>query len=222
MARRQRNAVDPPAIPPRPDLYISADVETDGPIPSPYSMLSFGLAVAGAFDGEFFEPLDPTKRTFCRELRPISDQFEPEALAVNGLDREELARRGTAPAQAMGEAAEWLAALGESHRLGSRRLSGHLRLGLPLLVLHPVHGRLAVRVFLLSRHQDPLPSPSRNHLRPLGQERHGAPGAAPAEPHTHNALDDAVEQALLFRNVFAWVLEGRGASRHAHAAHISP
>lgn len=23
-------------------------------------------------------------------------------------------------------------------------------------------------------------------------------------PHTHNALDDAVEQALLFQNIMAW------------------
>jgi hypothetical protein len=28
------------------DIYFSADIEADGPIPGPYSMLSFGLAVA--------------------------------------------------------------------------------------------------------------------------------------------------------------------------------
>lgn len=39
----------------QPDLYISADVETDGPIPGPYSMLSFGLAVVGSYDGHRFE-----------------------------------------------------------------------------------------------------------------------------------------------------------------------
>jgi len=27
------------------DIYISIDVEADGPIPGPYSMLSFGFAV---------------------------------------------------------------------------------------------------------------------------------------------------------------------------------
>jgi hypothetical protein len=25
------------------DIYFSADIETDGPIPGPYSMLSFGI-----------------------------------------------------------------------------------------------------------------------------------------------------------------------------------
>jgi hypothetical protein len=29
----------------RPDVYFSVDVEADGPIPGPYSMLSVGVAV---------------------------------------------------------------------------------------------------------------------------------------------------------------------------------
>ena len=33
------------------DVYISADIEADGPIPGRYSMLAFGLAVAGTYDG---------------------------------------------------------------------------------------------------------------------------------------------------------------------------
>jgi hypothetical protein len=37
------------------DSYFSADVETDGPIPGPYSMLSFALVYAGSFDGRKFE-----------------------------------------------------------------------------------------------------------------------------------------------------------------------
>jgi hypothetical protein len=28
----------------------------------------------------------------------------------------------------------------------------------------------------------------------------------PDRPHTHHALDDAIEQAELFSNVFTWVL----------------
>ena len=30
-----------------PELYIACDVEADGPIPGPYSMISLGMAVAG-------------------------------------------------------------------------------------------------------------------------------------------------------------------------------
>ena len=71
------------------DLYFSADVETDGPIPRPYSMLSFGIAVAGSFDGQTFRR--PEKReTFYRELQPISESWDAKALEVSGLDRARL------------------------------------------------------------------------------------------------------------------------------------
>jgi hypothetical protein len=90
------------------DLYISADVETDGPIPGPYSMLSFGLAVVGSYDGHRLERRGSGSETFYRELQPISDHFQEEALAVNGLDRDELVRHGVAPEQAMEEAARWV------------------------------------------------------------------------------------------------------------------
>ena len=69
----------------RHEVYMSADVEADGPIPGPYSMLSFGLAVAGRRTGdEPFRPQDPEAETFYRELKPISPDFVPAALNVSG------------------------------------------------------------------------------------------------------------------------------------------
>ena len=62
-----------------PELYVAVDVEADGPIPGPYSMISLGMAVAGRPD-----------LTFYTELRPISDAFVPQALAISGLDRDRL------------------------------------------------------------------------------------------------------------------------------------
>ncbi|MGW2856497.1 hypothetical protein ACWDAZ_32565, partial [Streptomyces sp. NPDC001215] len=38
----------------KPSLYISVDIEADGPIPGPYSMLSLGAAVAGVQDADGF------------------------------------------------------------------------------------------------------------------------------------------------------------------------
>ena len=55
----------------RVDVYFSADVETDGPIPGPYSLLSFALVYAGRFDGTSFERPRSLDRTFYKELRPI-------------------------------------------------------------------------------------------------------------------------------------------------------
>ena len=55
------------------------DIESDGLIPSDYSMVSFGAVIVD-------EKLD---KTFYAELKPISDKWIPEALAVSGFSREE-------------------------------------------------------------------------------------------------------------------------------------
>lgn len=55
------------------------DVETDGPIPADYSMIGFGAVI-----------IDETlNRTFYGQLRPISEQWIPEALVVSGFTRDE-------------------------------------------------------------------------------------------------------------------------------------
>lgn len=56
--------------------WISVDVEADGPIPGDYSMIAIG-AVAVA----------DTDKTFLSYLRPISEKWVPEALAVSGFSR---------------------------------------------------------------------------------------------------------------------------------------
>ena len=59
--------------------YVMVDVEADGPIPGDYSMICFGAVIV--------EPkLD---RTFYGQLKPISDKFVPEALAVSGFSRDQ-------------------------------------------------------------------------------------------------------------------------------------
>jgi hypothetical protein len=55
------------------------DVESDGPIPGDYSMISFGAVIVE-------QDLD---RTFYGQLKPISEKWIPEALAVSGFNREE-------------------------------------------------------------------------------------------------------------------------------------
>ena len=94
------------------DIYFSADVETDGRIPGPFSILSFALVYAGRFDGNRFMRPGSYELTFYRELKPISDSFEPEALRVNGLDRERLCRDGMSPKKRY-DRGEFL---GEKHR----------------------------------------------------------------------------------------------------------
>jgi hypothetical protein len=80
-----------------PELYIATDVEADGPIPGSYSMISFGMAVVGNPDLHFYT-----------EIKPISDQFIPEALAVSGLDRDRLCQEAPTAREAMTAAASWI------------------------------------------------------------------------------------------------------------------
>lgn len=55
------------------------DIEADGPCPGLYSMISFGAVIV--------EP--DLNRTFYGELKPISNKWIPEALAVSGFTREQ-------------------------------------------------------------------------------------------------------------------------------------
>jgi len=59
--------------------YVMMDIESDGPIPGDYSMICFGAVIV--------EP--PLSQTFYGQLRPISEQWQPEALAVSGFTREQ-------------------------------------------------------------------------------------------------------------------------------------
>jgi hypothetical protein len=71
------------------DAYFSADVETDGLIPGPYSILSFASVYAGRFDRSHFERPEVPKLTFFGEMKPFPTRFRPKALVVNGLDRDQ-------------------------------------------------------------------------------------------------------------------------------------
>src|SRR5689334_23486341 len=90
------------------DAYFSADVETDGPIPGPFSMLSFALVYAGRFDGHDFQRPADLDTAIYREMKPISGNYEPEALTVSGLDRDRLCREGGLPEKVMTEASRWV------------------------------------------------------------------------------------------------------------------
>jgi hypothetical protein len=190
------------------DLYISIDVEADGPIPGPYSMLSLGMAVAGRFDGERFEPLDPERETFYRELRPISQNFDPEALAVSGLDREELVRSGCDPRQAMTEADRWV-------RTAARKRGRAVAVGWPLTY----DWTWVYWYFMRFAGRSPFGFSSALDLKTLYARAASVPvtratkSQMPAElltarRHTHHALDDALEQAELLHRLMSWATSG--------------
>jgi len=186
-----------------PDTYISGDIEADGPIPGQYSMLAFGLVVASTFDGVQFRPRDLQTATFYRELKPVSDRFDSDALAVSGLDRRRLAVEGSEPAAAMHDAADWVL----TQAAGTR----------PVLVGYPIVFDWLFLHWYFVRFvgESPFGFSGALDIKTMYQQKSGVTLDAAGRTdlpdeligtraHTHNALDDAVEQAEIFNRLFVW------------------
>jgi DNA polymerase III epsilon subunit-like protein len=77
--------------------YFMVDIEADGPIPGDYSMISLGVIIV--------EP--SLKRTFYGQLRPISSNWVPEALAISGFSRAETLAFDE-PKQVMQDLRDWI------------------------------------------------------------------------------------------------------------------
>lgn len=79
------------------EVFISVDVETAGPIPGEFSMLTLGACC-----------VDDPSRTFSCSIKPINSNFVLEALEVTGLSLESLTKEGLAPDIAMQKFGAWI------------------------------------------------------------------------------------------------------------------
>lgn len=73
------------------------DIESDGPIPGDYSMVSFGAIIVE----------DNLERTFYGKLKPISGKWIPQALAISEHSREETLSFDD-PKEVMQNFADWV------------------------------------------------------------------------------------------------------------------
>jgi DNA polymerase III epsilon subunit-like protein len=192
------------------EVYLSVDVEADGPVPGPYSMVSLGACVAAVRDRDgAVEVVDPEVHTFYRELRPISEEWDPEALAVSGLTREHLETRGAEPAQAMREFADWVDEVAGAHRarpvFAAYPLAFDWQFTYHYLVVfagrspfgHSAHFDMKTAYALLAG-VAVRDSAKRTMPRDLLGSRR----------HTHNALEDAQGQADLLAGLLTWSQRG--------------
>jgi ribonuclease T len=186
-----------PMSAPSDDAFVSVDVEAAGPNPSDYSLLSIGACMA-------FEPT----QIFYVELQPVTDAFTPEALAVGGLDMVRLRSHGTPPEQAMRQFRDWV----KQHTPAGKK---------PVFVgLNAPFDWMFVADYL---HRFLGENPFGHKALDIKALFMGATGSRWDETRfgdiaahygleqrslTHNALEDALVQAALFRSVIGELTGG--------------
>ncbi|MCP4096050.1 MAG: 3'-5' exonuclease [Planctomycetaceae bacterium] len=87
------------------ECFISVDVETAGPVPGEFSMLSIGACAVSV-----------PEQAFECELKPINTNSIPEAMAVTGMSLDELTKTGLEPREAMLQFADWIATVLGPHQ----------------------------------------------------------------------------------------------------------
>lgn len=171
------------------EVHISIDIEADGPIPGDYSMSSFGLIV-----------VDRPQLTFYRELKPISEKWVPEAAAVSGLDREKLKIEGYDPHVAMRECAAWVYSVAN----GAKPVFVAFNATFDWSFMH--------WYFIHFYGSDPFGISGLDVKAWFGGhtgcdwrgtvKREVVKLFPSTSPHTHNALDDAKEQAQTWKQLY--------------------
>lgn len=178
------------------EIFVSTDIEADGPIPGIYSMLSFGSAA--------YLPDKTLVSTFSANLKPLPDatthpqtmawwQTQPEAWAACHTDLQ-------SPEVAMCNYLQWLKALP----------------GKPVFVAYPAsfdfmfvhwylirftgespfsHSAIDIKTYAMAMLKTPYRESTKRNMPSHWFD--------PDLPHTHVALDDAKEHGVLFCNMLA-------------------
>ncbi|MBK1736188.1 exonuclease [Halorhodospira abdelmalekii] len=181
------------------EIYVSTDVETDGPIPGPHSMLSLGSAAYTA-DKELISTFEENLETLP-EASPHPKTAEWWASQPKAW---EACRKNTvSPSDAMCRYVEWL------NSLPGRPVFVGYPAGFDFLFVNwylvrftgesPFsHSALDIKTFAMAL----LKTDYRKSIK-RNMPKHWFDKL----PHTHLALDDAIEQGALFCNMLR---ENRG------------
>lgn len=177
----------------KPEVYISVDVETDGPIPGPHSMLSLGAAAFmedGSLVGTFSVNLETLPGASADPKTAAWWETQPQAWAACRTDPRP-------PEAAMATFASWV----ESFQMT------------PVFVGYPAgfdflfvywylirflgwspfsFSALDIKSFAMALLGTKYRATTKSRLPMRWQSKH---------PHTHVAVDDAIEQGELFMNM---------------------
>jgi len=183
------------------EIYVSTDIETDGPIPGPHSMLSFGSA-AFSTDGQLLSTYEANLETLA------GSRGHPETMAWWATQPEAWAacrENVREPSEAMAAYVSWLKSLP----------------GKPVFVGYPAGFDFLFVYWYLIRFAGESPfSFSALDIKSyamavLGTSfRETSKRNMPKEwfgptPHSHKALEDAIGQGELFCKMLAHANSGR-------------
>jgi DNA polymerase III epsilon subunit-like protein len=172
---------------PQEEAYVSVDIEASGPIPGDYSLLAIGACL-----------VDEPDQTFYRELKPMSDRFVADALAVSHLSLDDLKRRGADPAQSMRDFSRWVQKATSARRPVFVGFNAGFDWAFINWYFHHfmVENPFGISALDIKSYYMGLAGTSWEATRS---------SQIPAEyrdpdrsEHTHNALQDALEQAAMF------------------------
>lgn len=170
------------------ELYISVDVETSGAIPGKYSMLSLGACVVGT-----------PERGFYVELRPITSDFDPEAMKVSRLDMEKLKTDGKPAGEAMADFRDWIKSESKGKKPVFVGFNACFDWQFVNWYTHTYLGQnpfgfagIDIKAYYMGMTGLPWSKTTSRQLRPEFQ---------PDTPQTHNALEDARAQASIFKKM---------------------
>lgn len=207
------------------ELYISVDVEADGNIPGDYSMTALGAVIAGyrTTDGELVKfDVTAKENRFYSEIRPISENWVPEAMAVGlfagfgkeaalndptgALRRKYILQHGEDPKRAMTRFAVWLDRIKQEHN-GAVIFAAY-PLGFDWMWTYWYLCKFSelTSPFGHSRHVDikTLYAEKANTLITRSVKSNFPKKLRSKLPHTHLAIDDAAEQGELLMNIYEW------------------
>ncbi|MGD8375199.1 MAG: 3'-5' exonuclease [Acidobacteriota bacterium] len=83
--------------------YFCIDIEASGPVPGLFNMVSLGAVPVVRERGRWV----PADEDLYLLFRPMNEGFDPEAMAIHGISREEMESRGEDPGAAMATLREW-------------------------------------------------------------------------------------------------------------------
>lgn len=170
------------------EKYISVDIEAVGLIVGDYSMASIGACM-----------INNQSDTFYAELKPINDNYRQESCDVCGFTIDYLKEHGQEVESAMKHFAEWIDSHGRCIMVGFNLPFDYQFINhyfLKYLGRNPfgING-IDIKAYYMGMLNKEWRETTKKHLLPQFKSN---------KKHTHNALDDAVEQAQIFEKMLAF------------------